>query len=131
MSTALRKPVQIAIKHREEIISRLAAGELVSHIAASLGCHRMSISAVLANDPEYRAAFDESLESRLDMATEAIDEAQDVLSLARAREHASMSRWRAERLLPHKYGQRGAQVNINLNRDPAAMTDAELVQRLD
>lgn len=96
--------VPIAVQRKEEILQRLAQGELVRNIAKDLGIHRMSISHVLANDPEYQAAIAEALEARLEMADEALERAEDGLSLARAREQHVAARWRAERLNPAKYG---------------------------
>ena len=99
--------VPIAIQHRTEIIERLAAGELVREIAASMGIHRMTISTVLASDPEYQAAITEAIEARMEKYEAALDSESlaDGLSLARVKEQLSHIRWKAERLLSHKYGQ--------------------------
>lgn len=107
--------IPTAIKHREEIIERLAAGELVREIADSLGCHRMSISTVLAKDPEYQAAIAEAIEARMEKYEAALDSESlnDGLSLARVKEQLSHVRWKAERLLSHKYGQVRQAVQVN------------------
>lgn len=105
--------VPVAIQHKQEIIERLSSGELVRDIAASLGVHRMSITGQLSDDPEYKAAIAEALEARLERAETSIDSAEDGLALARAREQATMARWRAERMLPHKYGQMKQAIQVN------------------
>jgi len=107
--------IPIAIQKREEIIERLAAGELVREIAASMGIHRMSISAVLSKDPEYQAAISEAIEARMEKYEAALDSEAlvDGLSLARVKEQLSHVRWKAERLLSHKYGQVRQAVQVN------------------
>jgi hypothetical protein len=112
--------------NRDTILQRLAQGELVSTIARDLGCSRQLISNELAQDVQYQQAFFEALDARLDKADEAIEQAQDTLSLARAREQASMARWRAERLNSARYGQRPS-VAIQVNTG-SAITDAELAK---
>lgn len=110
--------IPIAIQRKDEICARLAAGELVREIAADLGVHRMTISHVLADDPDYKLAVTEALDARLDDADAAIRDANDQLSLARAREYASMARWRAERLNPSRWGQvrpQAAPVAVQVN----------------
>ena len=105
--------VPIAIQKKDYILEQLSNGKLVRQIAEELGCHRMSISAVLSKDPDYQAAIAEALEARLEMADEALETAGDGLSLARAREQHVVARWRAERLLPGKYGQVRQAVQVN------------------
>ncbi len=118
--------VPTAVKHKEEIIARLTQGELIKDIAADLGVSRQVISRYLANDPDYQAAFTEALDSRLDQRESELEQANDQLSLARARELLSHARWRAERLNPSRYGQRPS-VAIQVNTG-SAITDAELAK---
>ncbi len=118
--------VPTAVKHKEEIIARLTQGELIKDIAADLGVSRQVISRYLASDPDYQAAFTEALDSRLDQRESELEQANDQLSLARARELLSHARWRAERLNPSRYGQRPS-VAIQVNTG-CAITDAELAK---
>lgn len=113
-----------AITHKAQIIERLAQGHLVRDIANDLGISRQVITRYLADDPDYQAAFQIALESRLDDRESELEQASDQLSLARARELLSHARWRAERLNPSRYGQRPT-VAIQVNNG-ASMTDADL-----
>ena len=82
-------------------------------IAADLGINRVSISAALAADPEYKAAQAEAIDARLEQAEAALMNSEDGLSLGRNRELLSHARWRAERMLPHIYARPSSAVQIN------------------
>lgn len=105
--------VPTAIKHREEIISRLTDGELVTDIAASLGCSRQVITLQLAHDPEYQAAGIEAIEARMEMYENQLATAPDGLSLARADKLLAQTRWMAERRNPQRWGQMKQAVQVN------------------
>lgn len=107
--------VPIAIQHRDEIIERLASGELVREIAESLGCSRQVISLQLAKDPEYQAATLEALDARLERYEAALDDPglADGLSLARIKEQIAHARWKCERRNPAKWGQMKQAIQVN------------------
>ena len=95
----------IAIQHREHIIAQVAAGHYLAQIAHSLGLagKGQAISNALANDPEYQAAREMGLESKL-ATREAQLEESEPQNVPRARELLSHARWRAEREAPHRWG---------------------------
>ena len=94
----------LAIIHKQDIISRLSAGETITSIGKSLNITKQAISQYLHNDPEYIAARIEFHGSRLDQVEVDIKGASDALDLARTRELATMYRWRAERECRDLYG---------------------------
>ena len=97
----------VAIQHREQILTRIAAGEFVSNIAVSLGLERSTLSQHMRGDPVYLRAREDGYEAQLDKALAAIEAAGDDLTLARAREvYAKRLEWRAERECPARWGQR-------------------------
>ena len=94
----------IVTTHREEIIDRVANGEKVSTIAASLGIDRKTIQRHLADDPDYQAAQIAYHATRLDQCEDMLEEAathEDVASRASRAQSASAwwrsVSWRAER----------------------------------
>lgn len=106
----------LAIERRSEIIERLQTGERVNEIAASFGITGPAITQYLSHDPEYQAARESGTERILDKAEDAIDRAEDPLSLARARESWKAKSWRAEREFAHRWGARpttAVQVNTS------------------
>ena len=108
------KSPPVAIRHREEIIERVAAGETVYNIGKSLGVKgRQAISNVLANDPEYIAAKEMGLDMRLGSREEELEHAAPE-SVPRARELLSHARWRAEREAPHRWGAKGVAVTVQV-----------------
>ena len=87
----------LAITHKREIIERLSGGETATSIARSFGLKSHSaISHVLADDPDYQAARIDYHVARLDAVEGMITDSTDQLTLARARELATMYRWRAQ-----------------------------------
>lgn len=108
----------IALLHRDTIIERLQHGERVSSIAASLGVTGPAITQQLSNDPDYKAAREAGMELMLDQAEEAIDSANDQLSLARARDSWRAKSWRASVEHAHRWGQvrpQAAPVAVQVN----------------
>lgn len=88
----------LAIIHKDSILEQIRAGVRLSEIGRALGISAPAISQVLTNDPEYQQALQSFHDSRLDKAEGLIEEAQDQLNLARAREVWKAYSWRAERL---------------------------------
>lgn len=85
----------VAIVHRDKIIEDVAAGRKLKDIAAELGITRQAISLKLSNDPEYQAAQIAHHANRLDDAEDAIEGADDMLSLGRASAQWKAVSWRA------------------------------------
>lgn len=93
-----------AIEQRDQIIGRLASGELLRDIAASLDVHPAAISQYLAGDEQYKAARESGIEQQLERWQEQIEKAEDPLNLARGREGFRAAAWRAEREFPRRWG---------------------------
>lgn len=96
----------VAIREREQIIQRLAAGQDLRQIAPDLGVSSAAISQYLAKDPAYRAAREQGIAQKIEECEEEIKTASDALNLARARERFRVVSWRAEREFPATWGQR-------------------------
>jgi len=76
----------IANLNRDTILTQVAQGRLLKHIAADLGVTPAAISQQLAQDDQYRQAREIGAEARLEQQYENIEGARDSLNLARARE---------------------------------------------
>lgn len=124
--------VPIAIQHKDDIISRLASGETATSIAHSYGLKsHSSISNVLADDPEYIAARINFHSARLDNIEGEIRESDDMLTLARVKELATMYRWRAERECRDLYGKDSVQsVTNTLNVTHLLLTQSQAMDIL-
>ena len=125
--------IAASVIHADAILERIAQGERISDIAQDYDRSGPGLSVALQrNFPEaYDAALRSQAEMRLERFELGLEQASDMLSVSRARELLAHQRWKLGVVNPGKYASKQAQVNINLARDPAAMTDAELVQRLD
>lgn len=86
------------------ILSRLAAGELASHIAVELGVHKSAIYHRYEDRADYKQAREWGMQVRVEEADAAIATAPDVFTLSRARECFRAVSWRAEREFPHRWG---------------------------
>jgi len=96
----------LAIIHKDNIIEQVAKGARVSAIAEELGISHAAISKVLRADPEYREAIEAGLETRLDKAEVAIEEAADNVAVTRARARHAAATWRCEREASGRWGVR-------------------------
>ena len=113
------------------ILSRLAAGELASHIAVELGVHKSAIYHRYEDRADYKQAREYGMQVRVEEADSAIATAPDVFTLSRARECFRAVSWRAEREFPHRWGQK-QQVTvttapifvIHVSGDPSPVLDA-------
>jgi hypothetical protein len=91
------------------ILDRIAAGELLREIADEFGCSQPAVSQFIAKrvpKAVWARVRELSIAARLERSTQEMEQAEDQLMLARARESARLWMWRAERELPHLYGQR-------------------------
>lgn len=119
----------------DDILSRLAQGELASHIAVELGVHKSAIYHRFEDRKDYKQAREYGMQVRVEESETEIATAQDVFTLSRARERFRAVSWRAEREFPHRWGQK-QQVTvttapifvIHVSGDPSPVlevTDAE------
>lgn len=90
-----------------EILNRLAAGDSVRAVADDMGVSHQAIRMLLLSEaPErYREAQQRGLIAQIADATQQLQEADNPIAIARARELCRFSRWDAERRLPHLFGQ--------------------------
>lgn len=103
----------VAIVHRDKIIERLSKGDRLIDIARDLGVTtHAAISKHLANDPDYQEARAASVEARMDIRETDLENAEDSVTVARARELLSHARWRAEREFPGKWGQKNQSISV-------------------
>lgn len=102
----------VATVNRDQILDRLAAGELVCDISPSLDITRQAISQVLAGDKDYVQARKVGAALRVERHYGELVEANDQISLARARECFRAASWFAEREFPEVWGNR-TQVTVN------------------
>lgn len=91
------------------IMQRVANGDLLRDIAKDYGVSRVAVSMHIArhgNKEHWQVVREQSIAARLEAAIEETDQADDVVTLARARDKAKLWMWRAEREHPHRWGQR-------------------------
>ncbi len=93
-----------AILHKDAIVARLAMGERLSDVAASLGVAASSVSAAINQDPEYQAALRLGAEHHMNRREAELEQASDGLTIQRSRELLAHARWRLERLHPAMWG---------------------------
>ena len=107
MSRALGQKSGVVAKHRELVLDAIQSGMRLSDVATLLGLKTHgAISNALRDDPEYLTAREVGVESRMELRERELEAAEDSVSVARARELLSHSRWRAEREFPDRWGQR-------------------------
>lgn len=107
LRNTIRPMTAIAIIKRDEIIERVARGEYLASIAASLNLagKGQAISNALASDPDYQAARERGLEAKLANREAQLERAEKD-DVPRARELLSHARWRAERECPQRWAPR-------------------------
>lgn len=102
----MRKNQSPAVLNRDAILERIEAGDRLSDIAASYGFKSHSaIVKRLQNDPDYLIAREVGVERRMEDREKDLEVADDSVTVARARDLLSHSRWRAEREFPARWGQ--------------------------
>jgi predicted transcriptional regulator len=114
------------------ILARYLAEESTTQIAKSLGVTRSALNYWLLEncEKEWRSAQVIRAMKRKEDAEDAIDQASDALTLARAREALRAAQWDLERVCRRIYGQdvpvnagSGVQININLRRTNGDIVD--------
>ena len=76
----------VAVQHREEILERVRAGEILREIATDFGVSKQALHKVLIDDPEYREAKRLQAASMIEQAKEKTWAASDPVDIAHARE---------------------------------------------
>lgn len=91
-----------------QILARIHTGMSLRQIAAEIGVSNVGLRAWLLRETgeQYNDAITQALALRVAEADDALDAADDVVSIARAREQARYARMDLERRRPHLYGQR-------------------------
>jgi lambda repressor-like predicted transcriptional regulator len=104
------------------ILERIQRGDSLRTIAADLGVSNVGLRAwLLREDKErYSEVITAALTTRVAEADEGLDAADDVISIARAREQARFARMDLERRRPQLYGMR-QQVTHDVGPDLAVM----------
>lgn len=109
------------------ICTMLAAGEMLTDIAAELGVSRFTLTAWMNSDFNRSARAREARRLGAAMWDEKAEvelrKARTPLAMARARELAHHYRWRAAKLSPREYGDRLAPAG---GTDVRALSDEEL-----
>ena len=100
----------------QNALTRIAQGEPVRHVAESIGITHRSLriwmlSAGLEDD--YKAAQEQCLIANIIEADEALNNAEDAVSVARSNAQCKFARWDAERRLPHLFG---AKIETTVNK---------------
>ena len=113
----------LALIHKQSIVERIAQGEYMKDIAASLNVSPAAISQVLAKDPDYSAARECGIKVKLEKYQGDIDTAPDALNLARAREAFRAQSWIAERECPSRWGNKQEITHINHDTDIKSLLD--------
>lgn len=91
----------------EKTLQEIADGKYVAEVAKELDVSKVALRAKLVNHPDYPKALEVCMENKLEKAMQDIEAAGDDLNLARVREIvARRLEWRAERMFPHRWGQK-------------------------
>ena len=99
-------PAKLAGLDVQAVIGRYLNGETSNQIAESLGCTRQGLAFHLRkhSEEDWREAQIVQAVERKDLAEDAIRDADDALSLGRAREQLRSAQWDLERLFSRIYG---------------------------
>jgi hypothetical protein len=98
------KSVSIAQEHREEIITRMAQGEPITAIAASLGyASHSGIIERLGHDKDYQDALKSGLIGKIEKREYELECADTNVTVTRADRLLGHARWWAERLDPARF----------------------------
>lgn len=99
-------PGKLAGLDVQAVIGRYLNGETSNQIAESLGCTRQGLAYHLRkhSEEDWREAQIVQAVERKDLAEDAIRDADDALSLGRAREQLRSAQWDLERLFSRIYG---------------------------
>lgn len=102
----------IAITHKDDIIARVAKGDMLKAIATDLGVTPSAICNQLHDDKDYLAAREAGALVRLETQYEALEAATDAVGVSRARECFRAAAWFAEREFPGRWAQRPPTVAV-------------------
>ena len=115
----------LAIIHKADIIEKVAQGVKLKVIAKDYGISAPALSQQLTNDPDYKQARIMGLSQRLDDRETEVEEASDMLNLARSKELLSHARWRCETEGRDVWSKQQPAININLGNSQSVI-DADL-----
>lgn len=116
----------------ELVLSRLRGGETPAQLGKSLGIsHQAVYEWLLKNYPEDWAAISASKAlARLEIAEAGMDEAEDQVSISKARESHRMGQWTLEKVARRMYGDpkhenTGVEITVVIARDGNPVTTIE------
>ena len=95
----------IALKHKDEILRRMALGQPITTIAHDLGyADHSGIIHRLGEDKDYQAALRAGLVGKLEHREKELENADTNITVTRADRLLGHARWWAERLDPQRFG---------------------------
>lgn len=104
----------IAILKKDEILAKVRDGYILREIAAELGISKQAIHQQLKDDPDYRAAKVEQVESMIAEAKERTWKASNALDIAHAREITKFAFRYAESIDADTWGQKKDEQPVNI-----------------
>ena len=96
----------VAVIHREEILERIRAGEILREIAPDFGVTKQALHKVLIDDPEYQVAKRIQAASMIEQAKVETWAAREQVDIARAREVSRFAFRYAESVDPGSWAPR-------------------------
>jgi hypothetical protein len=90
----------------DDLLSQIETGLLIRDVAKQYNVTRAAVSNALrrADPARYKQALEIGMQARLEDALQAQHDANEPVSIARAREIFKSTAWLAERTQPHIYG---------------------------
>ena len=93
----------LAILKKDEILAKVRDGYILREIASELGISKQAIHQQLKDDPDYKAAKHEQVESMIEEAKEKTWSARDPIDIAHAREVTKFAFRYAESVDPGRW----------------------------
>lgn len=95
----------------EKVLDLVARGQPIYPVAVQYGVTHQALYKRIAKHPEYRATKEAGMEALLcqrERELEIVKDDATTVAYARARDLLGQARWRAEREVPERWGQKGA-----------------------
>ena len=105
--------MSIASDNKTYILEQISKGKLLKEVAAEFNISKQAIWSVLKDDPDYRQAISNQVESLIEEAKDLTWAAREGLDIARAREITKFAFRYAESVHPEKWSPKGNQLQIN------------------